>query len=117
MSFNEISRVVSHSPFGHEDVVCQPMGNDAPHTLLNHVRQHRECRRRASISLREDIDVGALCPIRVERCVNGSFDVVAGEIYRESLAPSATKGVEHKDKFNQECAYGKPRISHSGVYR
>lgn len=75
-------------PFGNNDEIRQPINHYRPLALLDHARQHRECRRQAqvlSVLRIKDIPVGTLSPFDVYRRVDGFFHVFAVEVERFRL--------------------------------
>jgi len=56
------------------------MDDHGPDVLLDHIREDRERRRQALVSVREYVDVGALGPVRVDGCMDRFFDFAAVEI-------------------------------------
>ena len=68
--------------FCDEDEVCKAMNDDRTLTLLNYTRKHGERGRKASITIREDVYVGAFHPIHVYRCMDSLLNICSVEVER-----------------------------------
>jgi hypothetical protein len=95
------------SSLGDQNIVTPTMHNDTADTVLDHAWKHSERRRQTSISIGEDVNVGALEPGLVERSMYGFLHVLTVEIDRglcglTEKAVSSTSVLEGNRKILRE---------------
>ena len=88
------------------------MNDNAPVTLLNDVRKHSKRRGQTGVSVREDVNIGALDPSLVNGSVDGLLHVLAIEVNRGLYIGEGTAGanlISHKRRDKgEQCLTGNP---------
>ena len=71
----------THAPFSDENEVGETVHDNSPLVLLDHARQHAQRGRQTRVVVaQEHVDVRALFPVYVERCVDRSLHVSPVEV-------------------------------------
>lgn len=73
---------IENSPFSDQNEVGQTMDDNGSIVFLDDVRKNTKGRWQASISVREDVDIGALRPSNVYGGVDRPFHIFPVEVKR-----------------------------------